>query len=107
MKDEDVNASSGKRGPLTFIILASTGQDIRTCVHCQGCEDLLTPEMDLSFREILRAAARDDPSALTNRTLWACDGVIESTTHCQAGIDLSSVIHVLRRVAHTRGLVDE
>ena len=99
-----MSANSDNRGPLTFIILAATGQDVRACANCQNCEDLHTPEMDMSFGEIMRAAARDDPVTLSNRSLWTCDGVLESMTHCQAGIDIPAVIHLLRREAKTRGV---
>lgn len=62
------------------------------------------PGMDLSFGELMRAASRDDPIALTNNTLWACDGVLESSLRCQAEIDIPAVITVLRREANLRGL---
>lgn len=55
---------------LRNIILAQTGQDPRACVNCDLCEDLLSDEMDLSHGQIMRAAARDDERALTNRTIW-------------------------------------
>lgn len=102
-----MNAGPEPRSPMTFIILAATNQDIRNCESCQNCEDLLAPGMDLSLREIMSAAARDDPRALNNRTLWTCDGVIESSSYCQAGIDLQAVIGVLRRMALERGFVNK
>jgi heterodisulfide reductase subunit C len=66
----------------------------------------MTPQMDLSFGEIMRAAARDDPQALQNATLWACDDLIERNARCQAGLDIASVILVLRREAQVRGLAE-
>jgi hypothetical protein len=59
--------------------------------------------MDLTFGEIMRAVERDDPCALTNRTLWVCDEVLESFAVCQGGIDIQAVIHVLRSEAILRG----
>lgn len=94
------------RGPLPFIILTATGQDVRRCANCHSCEHLTTPDMDLSFGELMRAASRDDPLTLTNRTLWRCEDVLESSVRCQSGIDIPAVIHALRREAERRGLKD-
>ena len=91
------------RGPLPFIILSATGEDVRHCANCWACESLLTPEMDLTFGEVMQAVARDDERALTNRTLWACDGALASNPRCQEGIDIPAVIHALRQEAELRG----
>jgi hypothetical protein len=92
-----------QRGPLRFIILAETGQDVRRCANCRNCEDCMTPGMDLNFGEILRAAARNDPMALNNSSLWNCDDAFTNTIHCQEGFDIPAVIHTLRREAKLRG----
>jgi heterodisulfide reductase subunit C len=103
-KDNLSEVSRSARGPLPFIILSATGQDVRRCANCHSCEDLMTPEMDLPFGKLMRAASRDDPLALTNRTLWRCDDVLESSLRCPSGIDIPAVIHALRREAERRGL---
>jgi len=92
-----------ERGPLPFIILAETGQDVRHCANCRNCEDWMTPGMDLDFGEILRAAARNDPFALQNRSLWNCDDAFTNTIHCQQGFDIPAVIRTLRHEARLRG----
>ncbi len=92
-----------ERGPLPFIILAETGQDVRHCANCRNCEDWTTPGMDLNFGEILRAAARNDPIALQNQSLWNCDDVFTNTIHCHQGFDIPAVIRTLRREAKLRG----
>ncbi len=99
-----MNIHSDNRGPLNFIILAATRQDVSSCANCQNCDDLHSPEMDLSFGDVMRAASHDDPIALTNRTIWVSDGVLESMAQCQAGLDFPAVIHTLRREAETRGI---
>ncbi len=96
-------SETSQRGPLPFIILAETGQDVRTCSNCRNCEHWLTPGMDLSFGEILRAAARDDPRALQNRSLWNCDDAFTDGISCQEGFDITAVIRTLRREAKLRG----
>ena len=93
-----------KRGPLTHIILTATSQDVRLCANCLSCEDLLVPGMDLSFGEVIRAAARDDPIALTNDTLWNCDEALILQPICQAGLDIYAIIQTLRFEATSRGL---
>lgn len=103
MSSPSESALRPQRGPLPFIILAATGEDVRRCANCQSCADLLTPEMDLTFGELIRAAARDDPRALTCATLWNCDAVLESGC-CQEGLDIPAVIQALRQEAAMRGL---
>ena len=91
-----------QRGPLRSVILASTGQDVRECVNCDACDAWILPGMDLTFGEIMQAAARDDPQALDNSTLWACDDLLPRV-RCRSGIDVASVILVLVREAELRG----
>jgi hypothetical protein len=67
----------------------------------------MQPGMDYSFGEILQAAAHDDPKALTNRTLWSCDTLLEKKPHCQNGLDLLAVITTLRHEARIRGIKPE
>lgn len=59
--------------------------------------------MDLSFGDIMRAAAKDDTLALENETLWNCDVVVERYPICPSGLDRSRVIQALREEASLRG----
>ena len=93
-----------RRGPLRAIILASTGQDVRLCGNCSSCERLTAPGMDLSLGEIIRAAARNDPQALTCASLWACEDLMLQPIPCQAGLALTSILLTLQREAELRGL---
>lgn len=97
-------ARSNHRGPIRARILASTGQDISRCHHCDLCEKYLGVNMDLTIGEILQAASRNDESVLTCRTLWNCDELLERTLHCQAGIDIASVLLALIHLARDRGI---
>jgi hypothetical protein len=83
--------SNSSRGPLPFIILASTGQDVRDCINCELCY------------HTLEAAARNDLSILENPILWNCDTLLESNLTCMGGIDIAKVIHTLRDEAEIRG----
>ncbi len=90
------------RGPLPFIILASTGQDVRDCVNCELCYH--THEgMDIIFNEVMQAAARNDVRILENPILWNCDALLESNPICMSGIDIAKVIYALRAEAESRG----
>lgn len=66
----------------------------------------MLPEMDSSLAEVLQRAWRDDPQALTCRTLWACGPLLESGLRCQEDIDFRAVIQVLRLEARLRGVAD-
>ena len=92
------------RGPLRSIILAMTGQDVRRCSSCAGCECLTAPGMDLTVGEIVRAAARDDPQALTCATLWTCEDLLLRPIPCSSGLALDSIMIALQHEAELRGL---
>lgn len=93
--------------PLHAIILAATGQDVRVCSNCGNCNGRMAPGMDLSFGEIMQAAARNDPEALTNRTLWTCDDLLGPHLLCPHDIDIAAVIITLAREAASRGFASE
>ena len=60
--------------------------------------------MDLTIGEILQAANRNDESVLASQTLWNSDELLERKLHCQAGIDVVSVLLALIRLAQDRGI---
>lgn len=90
------------RGPLPFIILAATGQDVRNCINCELCYHKIEG-MEITFNEVMQAAARDDLSILENPILWNCDALLETNLNCMGGIDIPKVIHALREEAEIRG----
>ncbi len=92
------------RGPLWAIILTASGEDIRHCGQCFSCEDYIEPGMDLTFGEIFQAAVHDQSRALSNRTLWTCDKLLENGLHCQNGLDIPAIVGALRQEARLRGL---
>jgi hypothetical protein len=92
------------RGALRAVILAKTGQDVDQCCSCAGCESVTAPGMALTLGEIVRAARRDDPQALTCATLWACEDLLLRTIPCSAGLALNSIMIALQREAELRGL---
>ena len=60
--------------------------------------------MDLTVGEILQAANRNDESILTSQTLWNSDDLLERKLHCQAGLDVASVLLALIRLAQDGGI---
>ena len=92
------------RGPLWAIILSGTGEDVRQCGQCFACEDYREPGMDLTFGEIFRAAAHDQPKAFTNQTLWTCDKLLLNGINCQNGLDIGAIVAALRNEARQRGI---
>jgi len=92
------------RGPLPFVILAATGEDIRRCSGCASCESIVAPGMDLTLGELLRAAAHDDVRALTSQTLWASEPILSPPPRCLEEIDVPRVIRALREEAARQGL---
>ncbi len=92
------------RGSLPHVILSACGEDVRLCTHCWQCEDSMTPEMDLTLGELMQAVVRDELRALTSRTLWACDPLLDGRLRCHQGIDVPVVIRALRQEAVRRGL---
>ena len=101
---EDPTAKLRSRGPLRSVILSATGQDVGHCNGCGLCDGLKTEEMDVSIGEVLQAANRNENLALTNRTLWNFDTLMEHGVQCQAGLDIVSILITLQREAELRGV---
>lgn len=95
---------SNHRGPIRAKVLASAGQDISQCNHCDLCDKYLGEGMDLTIGEILQAANRNDESVLACQTLWTSDGLLVRKLHCQAGLDIASVLLALIRLAQDHGI---
>ncbi len=89
-------------GPITAIVLASTGEDIRNCGQCELCSIELSPAMDMTIGELLQKAASNDPSVFRSSTLWHCDPMLRMDARCQKGIDILRVIEALREEAKLR-----
>ena len=89
---------------LRAVILAATGQDVRLCRNCDACARRFVPGMDLTLGELVRAAARNDPRALTCATLWASEDLLLRDIPCTAGLALNSILIALQREAERRGL---
>jgi hypothetical protein len=94
---------ASERGPLAFVILAATGQDIRLCTNCSSCEHLTSPKMDLGIGELMQAAAANRVRVLSCRTLWNCEELLETPPICHVGLDIAAIILALQRESIRRG----
>jgi hypothetical protein len=89
---------------LRAIILASTGQDISRCTHCDLCDKYLLAGMDLTIAELMQATSRDENRALNSKTLWVSEKLLDHALRCQSGLDLASILLVMQRTAIERGI---
>jgi heterodisulfide reductase subunit C len=97
-------STSARPGPLRVIVLASTGQDVRKCWHCEACNTNLAPDQDVTLETLLQMVVMNDEEALTSHTLWS-DTVLASAPHvCSNGLDVEAIMLALRLEAHRRGL---
>jgi heterodisulfide reductase subunit C len=60
--------------------------------------------MELTFGDIMHAAAQDKVSVLSSPSLWCCEPLIQERVACTAGIDVRAVVEILRRESYRRGL---
>jgi hypothetical protein len=94
------------RGPLRFVLLADTGQDVSDCGACECCyvDDGLQAKFDLELWEVLAAARQDDEGALANQTIWALAEAQADEVRCANGVDFVAIARSLCREARLRGL---
>lgn len=97
------------RGPLRFIVLATTGEDVRTCTACECCyvDEALEAKLDLSLPEVLAAIRENDDAALTNQTIWALAEACPGDVRCINNLDVVAIAQALCREAQLRGLADK
>jgi hypothetical protein len=94
------------RGPLRFIVLAATGEDVRACTACECCyvAEALEAKLDLSVPEVLAATRENNEAALTNQTIWVLAEACAQDVRCTNELDLVAIAQALCREAQLRGL---
>jgi heterodisulfide reductase subunit C len=94
------------RGPLRFIVLAVTGQDVNRCLACECCsvDEQVQARFDLSVSQVLAAARDNDPRALTNQTIWALAEATPAEVCCANQLDIVTVARAMCHEAERRGL---
>jgi heterodisulfide reductase subunit C len=92
------------RGPLRFIVLNVSGQDIRDCSQCESCDCESASSWDLRPCEVIQRIRDNDERVLACRTIWTCEDCQECYMNCPNNIDFGAVAHALRQEARKRGL---
>jgi heterodisulfide reductase subunit C len=94
------------RGPLRFIVLAATGEDVRACTACECCyvDAALEAKLDLSLPEVLEATRENDEAALTNQAIWALAEACPGDVRCVNDLDVVAIAQALCREAQLRGV---
>jgi heterodisulfide reductase subunit C len=86
------------------MVLATTGQDVRRCSHCELCTEMTEPDQDLSLESVIQLIVINDEEVLTSRTVWS-DAALASARHvCTSNLDMEVVLLALRDEARRRGL---
>jgi heterodisulfide reductase subunit C len=96
---------STQRGPLRFIVLSQSGQDVGDCNRCESCDCPLAPSWDLRPCEIIQLIRANDERALACRTIWMCQACRECCANCPNDIDFGAMARALRQEAQKRGIV--
>jgi heterodisulfide reductase subunit C len=97
------------RGPLRFIVLADTGEDVSQCAGCEYChvDAGVQAGFDLELWEVLAAARQNQDLALTNQTIWTLAQAGSEDVRCVHGVDVVMIARALCREARRRGLASE
>ncbi len=95
---------SVNRGPLRFIVLNLSGQDIGDCSQCECCECQFSSRWDLHPCEVINLIRNNDERALTCKTVWACQDCQECYVNCPNELDFGAIAYALRQEAQKRGI---
>jgi heterodisulfide reductase subunit C len=96
---------AANRGPLRFIVLNASGQDVGDCSQCENCDCQYASAWDLAPHEIIRLVRNNDERALACRTIWVCQDCQECYINCPNNIDFGALAYALRLEAEKRGIV--
>ena len=90
---------------LRRLIQAKTGSDIRRCMGCELCSNVISADQDLPLYSLIQLILLDDEEVLTSRTVWS-DEILAAARHaCVHQFNMQEVLLVLREEAVRRGLV--
>jgi heterodisulfide reductase subunit C len=92
------------RGPLRFIVLNQSGQDINDCSQCECCECQFSSRWDLRPCEVIQLIRNNDERVLSSRTIWNCQDCSTCQANCPNEIDFGAIANALRQEAHKRGI---
>ena len=93
------------RGPLRFIVLNQSGQDVGDCSQCECCECQFSLRWDLRPCEVIQLVRNNDEQVLASRTVWNCQDCQECHMDCPNDIDFGALAYALRQEAQKRGII--
>jgi heterodisulfide reductase subunit C len=93
------------RGPLRFIVMNLSGQDIGNCSQCESCDCQFASSWDLHPCDVIRFIRENDERALSCRTIWVCQECQECYVNCPNEIDFGAIAYALRQEAQKRGVL--
>jgi len=92
------------RGPLRFVVLNQSGQDINECSQCECCDCQFSTRWDLRPCEVIQLVRSNDERVLSSKTIWNCQDCQACQANCPNEIDFGAIAYALRQEAHKRGI---
>lgn len=87
-------------------VRAEIGENVFRCYQCVKCTAgcPLAEQFDMTPNQVMRALQLNDARVLESRAIWLCASCFTCATRCPRGIDVTSVMDVLRMEARRRGV---
>lgn len=76
-----------------------SGEDLSRCQACMDCDEVRTPEMDVSLGSLIQMVLLDDEEVFAMRTVWSDEVLYRAKGVCKRGLDLPAILLALRRLA--------
>ena len=92
------------RGPLRFIVLSQSGQDVGNCNQCECCDCEFSARWDLRPCDVIQLIHSNDERVLSSKTIWSCQECQECYVNCPGDIDFGAIANSLRQEAQKRGI---
>ena len=90
---------------LRRLIQAKTGNDIRRCMGCELCSNVISADQDLPLYSLIQLILLDDEEVLTCRTVWSDQILAGARSACLHEFNMQEILLALREEALRRGLV--
>lgn len=90
---------------LRRLIQAKTGSDIRRCMGCELCSNVISADQDLPLYSLIQLILLDDEEVLTSRTVWSDQILAGARSACLHEFNMQEILLALREEALRRGLV--
>lgn len=85
-------------------VLRDAGVDLAQCHACMDCTVPCPEELDIPLGTLVQMALYNDEEVLSSRTLWSECVLRAARQACKRGLDLGTIILLLRDEAGRRGI---